>query len=218
MCTYVPSLWGSLPLPCPPSHHPFTPSQSPELSCLGCRAASHDLPVLLMTLCIFQCLSLNSSCPALPACPHVWWILLGLFSCPARMFICTIFLGSMSVLIYNIWFSLSNLPQSVWQILVPSTLLQMTQFHSSLSLSIIPLCVCVCVCKPYLLTHSSVNGHLVCFHVLAMVNTDAVKIVTCVSFWIMVFSGYIPSSGVTGLRDSSMFIFVSWIKFTFNWI
>ena len=38
----------------------------------------------------------------------------------------------------------------------------------TLSLSNIPLCVCVCVCG-----HSSVNGHLGCFHVLAIVNSAA---------------------------------------------
>ena len=43
--------------------------------------------------------------------------------------------------------------------------------------------------------HSSVDEHLGCFHVLVIVNSAAVNIVVHVSFGIMVFSGYMPSSG-----------------------
>ena len=47
-------------------------------------------------------------------------------------------------------------------------------------------------------THSSVNGHLVCFHVLAVVNSAAVNNGIHVSFSILVFSGYMPRSGIAG--------------------
>ena len=40
--------------------------------------------------------------------------------------------------------------------------------------------------------HSSVDGRLGCFHVLAIVNSGAVNIEVHVSFWIMIFSEYIP--------------------------
>ena len=64
MCTYIPSLWGSLPLPCPPSHQPFMSSQSPELSCLCIQ----QLPaaVLYLTVCIVSAdplLASVSTCP-----------------------------------------------------------------------------------------------------------------------------------------------------------
>ena len=44
--------------------------------------------------------------------------------------------------------------------------------------------------------HSSVDGHLGCFCVLAMVRSAAVKIGVHVSFQMSIFSGYILRSGV----------------------
>ena len=44
--------------------------------------------------------------------------------------------------------------------------------------------------------HSFVGGHRDCFHVLAIVNSVAVNTEVQVSFSIMVFSGYMPSSGI----------------------
>ena len=46
--------------------------------------------------------------------------------------------------------------------------------------------------------HSSVNGDLGCFHVLAIVNSAAVNNGIHVSFSILVSSGYIPSSEIAG--------------------
>ena len=46
--------------------------------------------------------------------------------------------------------------------------------------------------------HLSVDGHLGCFHDLAIVHSAAMNIDVHVSFWFMVFSGYMPSSGITG--------------------
>ena len=56
--------------------------------------------------------------------------------------------------------------------------------------------------------HSSVDGHLGCFHILAIVNTAAMNIVVHDSFWIMVFSGYMPSSVIAGSCGSSIFSFL----------
>ena len=46
--------------------------------------------------------------------------------------------------------------------------------------------------------HSSVDGHLDCFHVLAIVNRVVVNIGIQVSIWIMIFSGLMASSGIAG--------------------
>ena len=46
--------------------------------------------------------------------------------------------------------------------------------------------------------HSSVDGHLGCFHVLAIVNSAAVNIGKHVSFSILVSSGYMPTSEIAG--------------------
>ena len=56
--------------------------------------------------------------------------------------------------------------------------------------------------------HSSVDGHLGCFHVLAIVKSAAMNIVVHDSFWVMVFTGYVPSSGIAGSYGSSIFSFL----------
>ena len=56
--------------------------------------------------------------------------------------------------------------------------------------------------------HSSVDGHLGCFHVLAIVNSAAVNTGVHVSFQIMVFSRYMPRSGIAGSYGSSIFSFL----------
>ena len=48
------------------------------------------------------------------------------------------------------------------------------------------------------LIHSSVHGHLGCFHVLAIINSAAMNVGVHVSFSILVSSGYMPRSGTAG--------------------
>ena len=55
--------------------------------------------------------------------------------------------------------------------------------------------------------HSSIDGHLGCFHVQAVGNSAAVNTGVHVSFWIIViiFSGYMPSRGIAESYGSSIF-------------
>ena len=46
--------------------------------------------------------------------------------------------------------------------------------------------------------HSSVDGHLGCFHVLVIVNSAAMNNGIHVSFSILVSSGYVARSGIAG--------------------
>ena len=52
------------------------------------------------------------------------------------------------------------------------------------------------------LIHSSANGHLGCVHVLAIVNSAAMKTGLHVSLSILLSSLYMPSSGIAGSYDS----------------
>ena len=56
--------------------------------------------------------------------------------------------------------------------------------------------------------HSSVNGHLGCFGILAIVNSAAMNIGVHVSFWIIVLFGYMPRSGIAGSYGNSSFTFL----------
>ena len=56
--------------------------------------------------------------------------------------------------------------------------------------------------------HSSVDGHLGCFHVLAIISSAAVNIGVHVSFWTMFFCGYMPRSGNAGSYGNSIFSFL----------
>ena len=50
--------------------------------------------------------------------------------------------------------------------------------------------------------HSSVDGHLGCLHILAIVHSTAVNIGVHVSFSVMVSWGCMPSSGIAGSYSS----------------
>ena len=56
--------------------------------------------------------------------------------------------------------------------------------------------------------HSSVDAHLGCFCVLAIINAAAVNIGVHVFFRIMVFSGYMPRSRIAGLYANFIFSFL----------
>ena len=141
-------------------------------------------------------------CPS--PCPQVHSIHLRLYSCPAPRFFRTFFF-----LRFNIWVSIRYfffsfwLFHSVWQTLCPTTSLQITQCRFFLWLSNIPLYICTTSSLPI---HLSMDTG--CFHVLGIVNTAVMNTAVHDSFWIMVFSGYMPSGGIAGSYGSAIFSFL----------
>ena len=59
----------------------------------------------------------------------------------------------------------------------------------------------------HIFIHSSVDGHLGCCHVLAVVNSAAMNIGVHVSYWIIILSGYTPRAGIAGSHESLFLIF-----------
>ena len=57
--------------------------------------------------------------------------------------------------------------------------------------------------------HSSVDGHLGCFHVLAVVNSAALNIVVHVSFSVLASSGYMPMSVLARSYGGFMYLYTS---------
>ena len=104
---------------------------------------------------------------------------------------------------------------SVFLFLTYFTQYENLQFHSCgykwhyfvfFWLSSIPLCIHIHTHNIFLI-HSSVDGHLGCLHVSAIVNCAAMIIRLHVSYSLKVLSGYMPRRGITGSCGSSIFSF-----------
>ena len=141
--------------------------------------------------------------PAYPSpspCPQVHSLCLCLYSCPTPRFFRTIFFFfrfHIYVLAYGICFSLSDLLHSVWQSLGPSTSLQITQLCFFLWLSNITLYICATSSYAFIYRWT-----------LRLLPCPGCNDRNRAAIWIMVFSGYMPSSGIAGSYGRSTFSFL----------
>ena len=67
---------------------------------------------------------------------------------------------------------------------------------------------CVLTMHHLFFIHSSVSGHVACFHVLAIVSSATMDIWVYASFWTRVLSGYMPRIGIAGSYGNSIFSFL----------
>jgi hypothetical protein len=182
----LPLLWPPRPLP----RRPIS---------LGCHRAPGCLPCVIQQIptfflfsvwqCIFPCSSLYSSHPLISPLWQVGSLCLHLSCYLATRFIHVIFLDSIYMhqdMIFRFLF------QTCF------TLYNRLYVHPPHSIDLNLFLLMLSNISLYTCTSTSLSIHLVCFHVLTIVNIAAMNIGIHVSLSVMVSSEYMPSSGIAG--------------------
>ena len=148
---------------------------------------------------IYQCYSPILSHPLLPSLyPQIHSLCLHLYSCPANRFISTIFSRFHIIKYLFLW--ITSL------CLTGSSLIHLTIMDFNSFLFVAELYSTVYMYHSFFI-HSSVSGHLGCFHVLILQIVPLWKL-EYMCLWIMVFSGCMTSSGIAGSYGSSISSFL----------
>ena len=153
-----------------------------------------------MILYRFQCHSPKSSHPLpLPQSPKDCSIHQCLFCCLLYRVIVTIFLNSIYMHYYTVlvFFFLT-----ISLCIIGSSFIHLTRTDSSVFFLVAEKYSIVYMYHCFLI-HSSADGHLGCFHVLAIVNSGVMIIWVHMSLSILVSSVCMPSSGIAGSYGSS---------------
>ena len=155
---------------------------------------------------MFQCYSLKSShLHSPPLWPQICSLCLHLHCRPVDKFLNTIFLDSIYICIniqylsFSFWLTSLHIESSTFFYLI----------RTDLCILFIAVEYSIVYTYHNFFIHLSVDGHLGCFHVLAIVNSVAMNTGVHVSFSIMVFSEYLPSSRIAG-SDGSFIPSILW--------
>jgi len=157
---YIPSSWTSLQPPTP--SHPARMSQSTRLSSLGQVANSHWLSVLHTVVYVSMLLSRFISHSLYPV------VSISLFSMSASLLLPYKY-------VHQYHFSRFHIYALIYDVFLFSTyftsITDSSRTDSDSSFYGWIICHCINICAPHLLYPLlSINGHLGCFHVLALVN------------------------------------------------
>ena len=136
-----------------------------------------SFPLAIHSTYVSATLSLRPSFP-FPPCPQVHSLCLCLYSCLSTRFVSTVFFRfHIYALAYNICFSLSDLLHCM-------TDSRSIHLNTNNSISLLFMAEQHSIVYMYhiFFIHSSVDGHLGCFHVLATVNRAGKNILVHASF------------------------------------
>ena len=137
--------------------------------------------------------SYSSPSPPLSPCPQIYSLCLFLHCCPVSQFFSTIFLESVYMRQNTIFIFLFLTSLCI----IGSRFIHLIRTDSELFLLMLE-CYSIVHMQHNNLIHSSIHRHLGCFRVLAIINSVEMNNGICVSFSVLVSSGYMLMSRIAG--------------------